>query len=471
MKSRPASLLLLFFLVSVNGFFSIPVFSENPWNNTMRFELIHRHSPELSMRPKTQLDRIKELVHSDNVRQQMISHKLKLGRGLRRMASEIRSSGSMAIPLRSGADRGIGQYFVSFRVGTPVQKFVLIADTGSDLTWMNCNYGCDNNNCPKRRLHHRRIFHAHHSSSFKTVPCFSKICKVDLMKMFSLTRCPTPMTPCAYDYSYSDESSAQGIFVNETVTVGLTNGRKIRLHDVLIGCSETFRGRAFSVADGVMGLGYNKYSFAVKAAEMLGGKFSYCLVDHLSPSDLTNYLSFGGSTTVVAKNMQYTKLVVGVIDSFYAVNVAGISIGGKMLNIPFKVWDVGGAGGTIIDSGSSLTLLTEPAYHPVMAALKAALTKFQSLELDIGPVEFCFNSTGFDESVMPRFAFHFADGVRFEPPVKSYVIDAADGIKCLGFASTDWPGTVVIGNIMQQNHLWEFDLVGNKLGFAPSTCT
>ncbi|KAF8412609.1 hypothetical protein HHK36_000578 [Tetracentron sinense] len=465
MKSRRMSLLVFF--ISINGFFLIPAFSQ-----TMRFELIHRHSPVLSGRtvgaPKTRLELVKELIHSDDLRQQMITQKL----GLRRMASEIRRNASTAIPLRSGADAGTGQYFVAFRVGSPSQKFMLIADTGSDLTWVNCKYRC--RNCRKRRFDHRRIFHAAHSSSFKTVPCLSKMCKTDLMNSFSLARCPTPVTPCAYDYRYSDGSEALGFFAYDAVTMDLTNGRKMKLHGVLVGCSQSFMGRSFQVADGVMGLGYSKYSFAVRAAQKFGGKFSYCLVDHLSPKNVSNYLTFGGrsaNAAALTPNIQHTELVLGVIDPFYAVNVAGISVGGVMLQIPSKVWDLAGGGGTILDSGSSLTFLTEPAYQPLMTVMKVALIKFNKVKMDIGPLTFCFNSTGFNEALMPKLTFHFRDGARFEPPVKSYVIDVADGVKCTGFVSTGWPGVSVIGNIMQQNHYWEFDLTAKKLGFAPSTCT
>ena len=272
---------------------------------------------------------------------------------------------------------------------------------------------------------------------------------------------------------YSDGSTAQGFFANESVTVRSRRGRKMRLHDVLIGCSESFQGQSFQAADGVMGLGYSKFSFAIKAAEKFGGKFSYCLVDHLSHKNVSNYLTFGSSRSkeALSNNMTYTELVLGMASTFYAVNVMGISIGSEMLRIPFEVWDVKGAGGTILDSGSSLTFLTEPAYQPVMAALRVSLLKFRKVEMEIGPLEYCFNSTGFEENLVPRLAFHFVDGAKFEPPVKSYVISAADGVRCLGFVSVAWPGTSVIGNIMQQNHLWEFDLHRNKLGFAPSTCT
>lgn len=486
MNWRSISFLLFVLLLPIiHGLASVyaAVLSQEYNSDTMRLELIHRHSPQVMGRPKTQLQRLKELVHSDSVRQLMILHKLRGGQIPRRKAKEVLSSSSsrgsddaIEVPMHPAADYGIGQYFVAFKVGTPSQKFMLVADTGSDLTWMSCKYHCRSRNCSNRkarRIRHRRVFHANLSSSFKTIPCLTDMCKIELMDLFSLTNCPTPLTPCGYDYRYSDGSTALGFFANETVTVELKEGRKMKLHNVLIGCSESFQGQSFQAADGVMGLGYSKYSFAIKAAEKFGGKFSYCLVDHLSHKNVSNYLTFGSSRSKEAllNNMTYTELVLGMVNSFYAVNMMGISIGGAMLKIPSEVWDVKGAGGTILDSGSSLTFLTEPAYQPVMAALRVSLLKFRKVEMDIGPLEYCFNSTGFEESLVPRLVFHFADGAEFEPPVKSYVISAADGVRCLGFVSVAWPGTSVVGNIMQQNHLWEFDLGLKKLGFAPSSCT
>ncbi|KAL0363082.1 UNVERIFIED_CONTAM: Aspartic proteinase NANA, chloroplast [Sesamum calycinum] len=397
-----------------------------------KFELIHRH--HLERKPATQIQRLRQLLHSDTIRLREISHKVRLRQGhfdasrrqlpekttyypactnsssSRRSKNDNNVPGEM--PMHSGADYGTGQYFVRFRVGSPPQKLVLIADTGSDLTWMNCKY------------------------------------------------------------RYSDGSAALGLFADETVTFTLTNRRKTRLKHVLVGCSESTRGQSFQGADGVMGLGYSNYSFAVKAAKRFGGKFSYCLVDHLSPENVSSYLIFGSHKEVgiTYRRMRYTELLIGVITPFYAVKIKGISIGGLMLDIPPETWNLTGQGGAIIDSGSSLTGLTQKAYQPVMAALKLSLQNFKNLNLDIGPLEYCFNSTGFDESVVPRLAFHFEDGARFEPPVKSYVIDAAPGVKCLGFVPLSWPGASVIGNIMQQNHLWEFDLANSRLGFAASSC-
>lgn len=114
-------------------------------------------------------------------------------------ATDFNVSGEM--PIRSGSDSGTGEYFVQLKVGSPAQKFVLIADTGSDLTWMNCKYRCHRNKCT-RNLNKKRVFHPERSSSFRTVPCSSRMCKVDLANLFSLVTCPSPKDPCAYDYRY-----------------------------------------------------------------------------------------------------------------------------------------------------------------------------------------------------------------------------------------------------------------------------
>ncbi|XVF87928.1 hypothetical protein PTKIN_Ptkin19aG0008100 [Pterospermum kingtungense] len=436
------------------------------YSSSITLELMHRDAPQLNATPKTQHQRLNDLVRHD-----LIRHNNIILPKWRQAFQQATTSDDDAIemPLGSGRDLGIGQYIASFKVGTPSQKFRLIVDTGSDLTWINCRYGCDHNCSNKRRIKRRRVFHASLSSSFRPVPCFSHMCKVELMNLFSLTTCPTSLTPCAFDYRYTDGSAAMGIFANETVTVGLTNGRKTRLHNVLIGCSDSFQGPTLQNVDGVMGLAYSKYSFATNAA---GGNFSYCLVDHLSHLNASNYLIFGtnDNQVKVLGNTRYTRLELNVISSFYAVNVVGISIGGKMLDIPFQVWDTTNGGGTILDSGTSLTFLTDPAYQPVMEALKMSVSKYPRLKLDGVPMDYCFNSAAFNHTLVPKLVIHFVDGARFEPHWQSYVIAAADGVRCLGFLPARFPGTSVLGNIMQQNYLWEFNLEGNKLGFAPSDC-
>lgn len=222
--------------------------------------------------------------------------------------------------------------------------------------------------------------------------------------------------------------------------------------------------------DGMLGLGLSDHSFVAKAASQYGGKFSYCLVDHLSHKNASNFLTFGTEITTKSKlltEIRRTPLV--LISPLYGLNMLGITIGGQNLRIPQRVWDFNANGGVILDSGTSLTFLTRPAFEPFTHVLVRSLEKFVKVK-PFEPFDHCYNATGFNESLVPRLVFHFGGGARFEPPVKSYVIDVSPDVKCIGVLGSDWPGLSTIGNIMQQNHVWEFDLDRKTLGFAPSTC-
>ncbi|XP_009363310.2 aspartic proteinase NANA, chloroplast [Pyrus x bretschneideri] len=497
MKMEQNSTLFIIFLLSViHGFVFVHALRGASPEKALKLKLIHRYSPHYNglhgdEKPKNQQELLRLLHRHDVVRHQMISYRRRQQQeeslldaeevilnssriAARRMAWEKR--GSMVMPISSGSDYGWGQYLVKIKIGTPAQKFLLVADTGSDLTWINCRYRC-RNRCEKHqgRLQHKRVFRAELSSSFKTVPCSSKLCKVGLWTMFSLQQCSTPTSPCRYDYSYIEGTHAFGLFANETVRATLASGRRTKLENVIVGCTDHIKGSGgIRHGDGILGLGFGRNSFATKASLNFGGKFSYCLVDLQSPKNVSNFLTFGGHKSArLQKPMTYTKLVIGDSEdkgSFYGVNVQGISVGGKMLDIPPRVWDENLKGGTIVDSGTSLTFLKVPAYKAVMKVMTMALSKVKKLSPDNDPFDFCFSSKGFNKSLVPKFAIHFADGAIFEPPVKSYALDVADGKMCLGFVPTN-VGPSVIGNIMQQNHLWEFDLGRRTLGFAPSTCT
>lgn len=208
-KGRPNSFLSLIFLLSaLHGFLSVHSFLDE-WkqDEPMRLELIHRYSPQLhghvlpDQKPKTQLELIKELHRHDVIRHQMISRKRQHHQIQRRNALETACSASVAMPLSSAWDSGVGQYLVQVRVGTPSQRFMLIADTGSDLTWMKCKYRCGEK-CGLRRAklkkNKKKVFRANQSTTFKTVPCSSEMCKFELD--FSRKMCPTPLSPCKYDY-------------------------------------------------------------------------------------------------------------------------------------------------------------------------------------------------------------------------------------------------------------------------------
>ncbi|ESW21143.1 hypothetical protein PHAVU_005G045500 [Phaseolus vulgaris] len=468
-------------------------------------ELLHRHHDRFTGGELDRVEAFKGFVQRDSVRRLQINQRLGISADYdnRRKATETEPS-EVEMPLLTGRDMGIGEYFVEVKVGSPGQRVWLAADTGSEFTWFNAVMKQKNETPHKRhkkkrarraKKHHHKgskkhskkkskshkksdpcngVFCPHKSQSFKSVTCSSRKCKVDLSELFSLTSCPNPSDPCLYDISYADGSSARGFFGTDSITLNRVNGKHEKLHNVTVGCTtEMLDGVNFNEeTGGILGLGYAKDSFIDKAGGKYGSQFSYCLVDHLSHRDVSSYLTLGGyHRAKLMAEMKKTDLV--LFPPFYGVNVVGISIGNEMLKIPSHIWDFNGQGGAIVDSGTTLTALLTPAYEPVFEALTKPLAKVkQVIAQEFGSLDFCFENEGFDEIVMPRLAFHFSGGARFEPPVKSYIIDVAPQVKCLGIVQVMGEnGVSVIGNIMQQDHLWEFDFAKNTVGFAPSICT
>ncbi|XP_066362770.1 aspartic proteinase NANA, chloroplast-like [Miscanthus floridulus] len=398
-------------------------------------------------------------VRDDQRRHLYISARLRSRHGgSRRVAAEVASSSAVSLPMSSGAYSGTGQYFVKLLVGTPAQEFTLVADTGSDLTWVKCAGSSPSG----------RVFRPKVSKSWAPIPCSSDTCKLDVP--FSLANCSSSASPCSYDYRYKEGSAgARGIVGTESATIALPGGKVAQLKGVILGCSSSHDGQSFRSADGVLSLGNAKISFATRAAERFGGSFSYCLVDHLAPRNATGYLAFGPGQVPRTPATQ-TKLFLDPQMPFYGVKVDAIHVAGKALDIPAEVWDAK-SGGVILDSGNTLTVLAAPAYKAVVTSLSRHLDGVPKVSFP--PFEHCYNWTARRPGApeIPKLAVQFAGSARLEPPAKSYVIDVKPGVKCIGVQEGEWPGVSVIGNIMQQEHLWEFDLKNMQVRFKQSNCT
>ncbi|XP_043700194.1 aspartic proteinase NANA, chloroplast-like [Telopea speciosissima] len=480
-------LLLLLYISSINGFSVNPSAKES--SSVIHFKMIHRHAPELLGEKKlTHYDRIQELLHADKLRMNILSHKRKLRATSSRR--ELQGDGtSFSFPLLSGESTGTASYYVPFRVGTPAQEFLLLVDTGSDLTWMNCRFRCNENNigshCSNPKDHNltKRAFYPENSQTFRTVPCNSTLCQQGFLNLNSNPEmCPTPNSPCSYDYPYASTEVAQGVYAYESVTVKLNNGVEKQIPDMLIGCTREWNDSyGMGKADGIFGLGFNSHGFVSNIYKNFQGKFSYCLMDQYNTKNLSNYLTFGNrNPQEMPPNMQYA--VLGTIGDHFGVTVEGIYVDGVKLNISDEVWNIEKGGGMMVDSGFSLTAWVPVAYDPIIAALENPLKgKFTSVKFE--GFDSCFkvpqnnNNATMYESLVPKFEIQFLSGVRLKPAVRTYFIDVDDtGVKCFGFnrapeGDASGSSISILGNIMQQNHMWEFDILGDRLGFAPSSCS
>lgn len=351
----------------------------------------------------------------------------------------------------SGLSQGSGEYFTRIGIGTPTKYVYLVLDTGSDIVWIQCLP------CAKCYSQSDPVFDPSKSSSFSPVTCDSPLCR-----RLDSSGCNN-RNKCLYQVSYGDGSFTVGEYSTETL-----NFRKTTVSNISFGCGHDNEG-LFIGAAGLLGLGKGKLSFPGQAGSRFGQKFSYCLVDRIG-SAKPSYIVFGESA--ITRNTIFTPLLTNPkLDTFYYVELTGISVGGA--RVPairpslFKL-DAAGDGGVIVDSGTSVTRLTRPAYVALRDAFRMGARDLKRAP-DFSLFDTCFDLSGKTEVKVPTVVMHFR-GADVSLPASNYLIPVdSDGTFCFAFAGT-MSGLSIIGNIQQQGFRVVFDLAGSRLGFAPRGC-
>lgn len=141
------------------------------------------------------------------------------------------------------------------------------------------------------------------------------------------------------------------------------------------------------------------------------------------------------------------------------------------LRINPAVWSIDemGNGGTVIDSGTTLTLLEEPAYREILTTFKRRV-KLPSPAQSVLGFDLCVNVSGVSRPSFPKLRFELVGNSVFRPPQRNYFIETSDRVKCLAIQPVNSGSGSVIGNLMQQGFLFEFDRDRSQLGFTRHGC-
>lgn len=378
---------------------------------------------------------------------------------------------SAQLPLTSGASFGTGQYFVSLSLGTPPQPLLLVADTGSDLIWATCS-AC--RNCSSRKPN--SAFLARHSSTFSSFHCFDSVCQLIPQPKGVPCNHTRLHSPCRYEYSYSDGSISSGFFARETTTFNTSTGKRVKYRNLAFGCGfaasgPSVTGPSFNGAQGVIGLGLGSISFPSQLGRKFANKFSYCLMDYtLSPTP-TSYLLIGGGGNTTEKS--FTPFILNNLTStFYYIGIEYVAVDGMKLRIRPSAWTIDefGSGGTVMDSGTTLSFFVQPAYDKVLAAFERRVKLPRPTRPDPN-LDFCVNVSGISRPSLPKMSLKLVGGSVFSPPPQNYFIDTAPDVKCLAIQPVTSPsGFNLIGNLMQQGFMFEFDRERSQLGFTRHGC-
>lgn len=335
----------------------------------------------------------------------------------------------------------------------------VIVDTGSDLTWIQCQ--------PCRLCYNQPepLFNPSISPSFQTVACNSSACQSLESATGNSGLCGTNSRTCGYYVSYGDGSYTKGELGQDHLVLGRTS-----VDNFVFGCGRNNRG-LFGLASGLMGLGRSDLSLISQTFDVFGGVFSYCLPSTEAESESSGSLIFGNDPSVFKNStpISYTNMVQNPqLFSFYFLNLTGMTIGGVAVQDSSF-----GKSGFLIDSGTVITRLPPSIYKAVKAEFLKQFSGYPSVP-GYSILDTCFDLSTYEEVNIPTIKVHFEGSAEMEVDVAGvfYFVKSDASQVCLALASLQYDGEIgIIGNFQQKNTRVIYDTKQSQVGFAKETCS
>ncbi|XP_041008183.1 aspartic proteinase Asp1-like isoform X1 [Juglans microcarpa x Juglans regia] len=316
-----------------------------------------------------------------------------------------RAGSSIVLPV-DGNVYPIGFYNVTLNVGQPSKPYFLDPDTGSDLTWLQCEPCVQCTEAPHPPYRHTN----------NLVACKDPLCKS--LHPTGDYKCETP-EQCDYEIDYADGVSSMGFLVKDLFSLNLTNGGHLRPH-LALGCGYDQSPSLFShPSDGILGLGKGKSSIISQLSSqgLVRNVVGHCL------SGRGGGYFFFGNDLYDASRVVWTSMSRDHREH-YSPGFAELIFGGKPTGIRNLL--------VVFDSGSSYTYLTSKAYEAVTSLVKKELPRKHLREaLDDKTLPYCWSGRRRFKSIedvvkyFKPLALSFANGGKakhFAIPPEAYLI-------------------------------------------------
>ncbi|CAL5083289.1 unnamed protein product [Urochloa decumbens] len=380
----------------------------------------------------------------------------------RRLAAS--DDGMVSAPTRKNSPGGVGEYLMTLAIGTPPVSYPAIADTGSDLIWTQCA-PCSDHQCFKQPT---PLYNPASSTTFGVLPCGSPLSMCAVAPAPAGCSCPYN----SYNYTYGTGWTA-GVQGSETFTFGSSPADQTRVRGIAFGCSNASSDN-FKGSSGLVGLGRGAVSLV---SQLDAGRFSYCLTPFQDTSSTSTLLLGSSASLDGITGVGSTPFVASpatALDTFYYLNLKGISLGTMALSIPPDAFSLNtdGTGGLIIDSGTTITMLVDAAYRQVRAAILSLVT-LPTKDGSESELDLCFAlpSPKSAPPDMPSMTLHF-DGADMVLPPESYMITYTENsLWCLMMGRRRDGEMSTLGNYQQQNMHILYDVGQETLSFAPTKCS
>ncbi|KAF7809890.1 aspartic proteinase-like protein 2 [Senna tora] len=346
-----------------------------------------------------------------------------------------------------------GYYTTRLWIGTPPQRFALIVDTGSTVTYVPCS------TCVHCGKHQDPKFQPDMSSTYEPVKC-TMDCNCDNDRM-----------QCVYERQYAEMSTSSGVLGEDVISFG--NQSDLAPQRAVFGCENSETGDLYSQhADGIMGLGRGDLSIVDQLVEknVISDSFSLCY----------GGMDVGGGAMVLGGISPPSDMVFTHSDPgrspYYNINLKEIHVAGKRLPLKPSVFD--GKHGTVLDSGTTYAYLPEAAFLAFKEAIKKELHSFRQIN---GPDpnfnDICFSGAGTDVSQLsknfPVVDMVFGNGHKLSLSPENYLFrhSKVRGAYCLGVFQNGKDPTTLLGGIIVRNTLVMYDREHSKVGFWKTNCS
>ncbi|XP_062094118.1 aspartic proteinase Asp1-like [Humulus lupulus] len=368
-----------------------------------------------------------------------------------------RRGSSIVFPIH-GNVYPVGSYNVTLNIGQPPKPYFLDPDTGSDLTWLQCDAPC---------VHCTESPHPLYQPSNDLVACRDPLCLA--LHSPGTPRCDNP-EQCDYEVEYADGGSSLGVLLKDSFSLNFTNGVQLKPR-LALGCGyDQLPGSSRHPVDGVLGIGRGQTSIV---SQLNNQGLVRNVVGHCLSGRGGGFLFFGDDlydssrVTWAPMSHEYTK--------HYSPGYAELKFDGK----PTGVKDLL----TIFDSGSSYTYFNSQAYQALTFLIKRELSErvFKEAPED-NTLSLCwkgkrpFKSIRDIRKYFKTIALDFTSAgttKTYEFPPEAYLIISSRGNVCLGILNGSEVGlqnSNIIGDISMQNKLVIYDNEKQTIGWVTANC-
>ncbi|WOG90029.1 hypothetical protein DCAR_0209270 [Daucus carota subsp. sativus] len=404
-------------------------------------KVVHKHGPCNKQHRTNSPPSPSQILAHDEARVQSIKARII---ALNSVGNTFTTSESVTLPAKSGLSLDTLNYVVTVGLGSPKKDLSLAFDTGSSLTWTQCQPCVES--CYKQR---DPIFDPSESSGYTNVSCNTPECN-----QLQIRGCNG--TTCLYQVGYGDNSYTIGYLAKDTLTLSSAE----TITDFYFGCGQNNHLLGSDQVAGLLGLGREESSIISQTSTKYGKIFSYCLP---SSSSGSGYLTFGNSG--ISNSVQYIPL--GNSNKFYVIDITGIYLNDQKLAISPTVFSTKIS---IIDSGTVITRLPSEAYTTLRDAFRQQMSMYPMGRPE-SLFDTCYDLSKYTEVNTPKISIEFGGNQKIELAMTGVLYAVSSSQMCLAFAAnSDTSFPTILGNVQQKTMQVVYDLAGGKLGFGPNGC-